>query len=34
MGASRVSQIDDAVASLSKPEFSVDDLREIEAALR
>jgi L-glyceraldehyde 3-phosphate reductase len=34
MGASRVAQIDDAVASLSKPDFSVDDLREIDAALR
>jgi L-glyceraldehyde 3-phosphate reductase len=34
MGASRVAQIDEAVASLSKPDFSVDELREIEAALR
>ncbi len=34
MGASRVGQIDDAVASLSRPDFSVDELREIEAALR
>jgi L-glyceraldehyde 3-phosphate reductase len=34
MGASRVGQIDDAVAALSKPDFSVDELREIEATLR
>lgn len=34
MGASRVAQIDDAVAMLSKQEFSVDELREIEATLR
>jgi L-glyceraldehyde 3-phosphate reductase len=34
MGASRVAQIEEAVASLSKPDFSVDELREIEAALR
>ena len=34
MGASRVVQIDDAVAALSKPDFSADELREIEATLR
>ena len=34
MGASRVQQIDDAVAMLAKPDFSADELGEIETALR
>lgn len=33
MGASRVSQIDDAVSSLAKPDFSVEELQLIEAVL-
>jgi L-glyceraldehyde 3-phosphate reductase len=33
MGASRVSQIDEAVAALSKPQFSTDELSEIDRIL-
>jgi L-glyceraldehyde 3-phosphate reductase len=33
MGASRVSQIDEAVAALSKPQFSADELSEIDRIL-
>jgi aryl-alcohol dehydrogenase-like predicted oxidoreductase len=34
IGASRTSQIEDVVSALGKAEFSADDWREIEAALR